>query len=751
MVKSMIFIVKWQTIILLVLAGLGLQLRNNLLIEELLFFRGIVAVGTQEGHIYLLDIALDDADDSKAAGYSLTFLESDETNPAETFSIYIGSSQNSSNGNTDGLASIRAAALRKGEHLCMALNDWSYVTENKIFRHTNSVGNEETAHFDKSNVVVSALKYVPQLASLVVGFNFGAWQLFNLMQSSTSMTMSTAQYSSVYDKEKSLPVTMFTFQEPENDPRNFCYIWTVKCDSDWDTEHEKKSDLSSKATISLFALAYESRDDGGDQYGVLYSGLTQCNRSFQHVLEADPQLNQEVIGSLCLAGYTLEPAVTRNLVGAGENMGLDTSENDNILCSLGMCTFLWQTIAKISDSEQISQYYMGIFDLNAWYQEHMPSYVQLESGVQCPYLSIFCLDDAITSPNNVYNMNEQQAIEQLPSSLIHACVDMSSISRYQSLSKVEQHFFPSSLAFELICLMNSGFLYATHLGLQRKVLLELQTRGRSSLVEPDHLFQLCSIAGLISNDTQASISKDSKNVDQRSALLTVALENHLVHFLIGCILQWSDGKYAQAGCTIQYVLDWSWSYVSNMKQNVIDKITTPLFDWSCLELNESTRKSLGQASQQLKHLCIVIAEIMKVVATGSGYLRESDYYRELSLKYSVTQLINTYLEVILWFFNTGLLPERPPSNDLNGVNPYPASHLAMKYDDRRKEMKKRLEDWNYNAEIVPSLIIDGLCEELGPEMKTNFEREGGGRTEYPPPNLRSLLLAYLIHKVSLIQ
>ena len=37
------------------LAGLGLQLRNNLLAEELMFFRGIVAVGTQEGHIYVFD------------------------------------------------------------------------------------------------------------------------------------------------------------------------------------------------------------------------------------------------------------------------------------------------------------------------------------------------------------------------------------------------------------------------------------------------------------------------------------------------------------------------------------------------------------------------------------------------------------------------------------------------------------------------------------------------------------------------
>ena len=50
------------------LGALGMQQRNNLLTEELMFFRGIVAVGTQEGHVYLLDIALDDADDSTAAG-----------------------------------------------------------------------------------------------------------------------------------------------------------------------------------------------------------------------------------------------------------------------------------------------------------------------------------------------------------------------------------------------------------------------------------------------------------------------------------------------------------------------------------------------------------------------------------------------------------------------------------------------------------------------------------------------------------
>ena len=348
--------------------------------------------------------------------------------------------------------------------------------------------------------------------------------------------------------------------------------------------------------------------------------------------------------------------------------------------------------------------------------------------------------------NMIGNPSPVPEYDHTAKGLIHVCVDMSTISRYQSLSKVEQHFYPSSLAFELICLLNNGIVYASHLGLQRKVLLELQSRGRSNLVEPDHLFQLCSIAGLISNDTVATISKESSSFDQRSALLTVALEHHLVNFLIGCVNQWNDGKYAYAGCTAKFILDWAWSCVCSMKKN-IDKITIPLFDWSSIELDESTRKSLVQISQQLKHLSLIIAEIMKMPANGSYFSAESEYYKELRLKHSITQLINMYLEVTLWFLNAGLLPERPPSNDVNGENPYPASHLAINYDERRRYMKSKLEDWNYLNKGIHCLIIDGLCEEMGDEMKTNFEREGEGRKEYPPPNLRSLLLAYLIHRV----
>ena len=730
------------------LAGLGLNLRNNLLAEELLFFRGIVAVGTQEGHIYLLDIALDDAEDSRAAGYTPTFLESDETNPAEPFLIDIGSSQNLTESGKPSLANTRAAALRRGEHLCIELNEFAYTKGKNIFCHTsNPTG--KTSHFDETNVVVTALKYVPQLASLLAGFNFGSWQMFNLMQCSNASIESSATYSSSYDKENSLPVTSFSFQEPENDPRNFCYIWSVKCDNDWDTEAEKISHLETKATIALYALAYENRDDGGDQYGVLYNGLTQCNKTFDHCLQSEPQFNPDVTGSVCIANYTLEPGSARNASGAGATIGLDLSEVDNSLGNLGISAFLWQCYTKNDKNERVSRHYLGIFDLNSWYQEHMPSYVQLEDGVQCPYFSFCSLEEVLTASNmdthgSAYHESQGTNI----TNLIHVCVDMSTISKYNSLSKVEQHYYPSSLAFELICLMNNGFVYASHLGLQRKVLLELLTRGRSNLVEPDHLFQLCTIAGLIGNDTMASISKDNASIDQRSALLTVALEHHLVNFLIGCVTQWSDGKYSYAGCTLKFLLEWAWNSVSNTKQNVIDKLTIPLFDWSCVEASETTRKSLVQSSQQLKHLCIVIGELMKISGPGIHFQTDYEYIRELHLKHSVTQLINTYLEVILWFLNAGLLPEIPSSNS---DSPYPAALLAIKYDNRRKEMKNRLLKWEYLKEDTHCLIIDGLCKEMGPEMASNFERECEERKEYPPPNFRSLLLTYLIHKVTIIQ
>ena len=212
------------------------------------------------------------------------------------------------------------------------------------------------------------------------------------------------------------------------------------------------------------------------------------------------------------------------------------SDHDGIASNLGLSLFLWET--HLSGDDQPA-FYFGLFDLNAWYQSQMPCRVTLEAQHQCPYFSICSLEDALQAASQSHSETTRKNDADI-ASLINIGIDLSSISRYQSLSSAEQHFFPSSLAFDMTCLFERGFVYASNLGLQRKVLLELQSTGREGLVEPQHLYKLCVISGLISDP-----SLDVDNVDfagQRSLLLTVALENHLVSLLTGCIMHWKDGK-----------------------------------------------------------------------------------------------------------------------------------------------------------------------------------------------------------------
>ena len=69
--------------------------------------------------------------------------------------------------------------------------------------------------------------------------------------------------------------------------------------------------------------------------------------------------------------------------------------------------------------------------------------------------------------------------------------------RYKSTSNAEQHFFPSSLAFNFMCLLDFGLIHAAHLGFQRKVLLELRSQGKDDLVEPNALYSVCLLVPFI--------------------------------------------------------------------------------------------------------------------------------------------------------------------------------------------------------------------------------------------------------------
>ena len=718
-----------------------------------MFFYGTVAVGTHEGHVYLLDLALDAfgdvEDDNDVSGYRGAAAEngddqdamvSTEARPASLHFLSV------SDGAFENIAAVRQRLARRSAHLCLRLNDVSFAS-NRTFQHISS-SSGDSVYFPVERVAVCALKFVPQLASLAVGLNFGAFQLWNLSRL-------CVEFSSTYAGTESLPLTGFTFQEPENDPRNFCYLWTMQSEDDFET-HEEKMSVSSLGAVTLHALSYDHRDEA-DQYGVLYSGLASCQARFAHTMLADPLVERDVVGSIGLACSALAPPHARGaLAAAGAQAALaDVTDPDALAGNPGLAAFLWE--AHYADEDQ-PDFYFGLFDLNAWYQAQMPQCVELEEDAaqQCPYFTFTSLEDVVQAAREgSFGGGGGGGGGRAASNVVGVGVDLSSLSRYQSLTNAEQHFYPSSLAFDMTCLLDGGIVCCANLGFQRKVLLELLSQGRSGLVEPQHLHQLCLAAGLIVREDGphgggggggSVLSAFSDVREQRAQLLTVALENHLVNLLTGCIAHWRDGKYAQADCTLKFILDWAWERLTHTKQ-MIDRVTLGLFDLSTVELNEVTRRSLVQSSQHLRHLCSVLEQLAATAHSAEdGLLVASEEgVVELGTKCEAAALVNQYLKVLMWFFDAGLLPEVPEDpacvDPQFSNSPYPYSLLLPLYKNKRAKMKQLLARF---ADVeAPCLIVDGLCRQLGDVLEANFERDGGDGL-FPPPSLHALLSLYLI-------
>ena len=104
-------------------------------------------------------------------------------------------------------------------------------------------------------------------------------------------------------------------QEPEDDPRNFCYVWSVQGDNDFDTEREKSVNLDSKATATLHALSFRDRrqttvtagaDDGGGSKRVRmlsYSQISSCSPRFAFTLDSDKLDSDFQVPSVCTFFY----------------------------------------------------------------------------------------------------------------------------------------------------------------------------------------------------------------------------------------------------------------------------------------------------------------------------------------------------------------------------------------------------------------------------------------------------------------
>ncbi|XP_052759719.1 protein ELYS-like [Mya arenaria] len=648
--------------------------------EHLTYFIGLVAVGTNTGHIILVDLCLDDQE-----------FYSDEELPSHLHMI---------SPRVRDIENQRFHCMSQGLHLAMDINETMFTRSGFEYQKPDGLVMKT---FRPDMVAVTCLRYTPQAGLLIVGFNFGCFQLWKLH-------VPVLEYSSRLESEP-LPISHITYQEPENDPKNFCYIWVARGQPEMDDGGYDPS----VSSIALYQLAFNHKAFYSN-YGVFYDGLASVGLRMEHNLTANLvqtgsnfEGSSKVISCSNMSDPFYQPPAVQQKDESFEEAGQGPD--------LSLCMFVWET----TDGQSHVGRYLAVFDINRWYQAQMPASVRYVSGLQdvCAYFSWCKLDSAVEKASN--------------DTLVAAHVSADRLRRFDSSLPMppEQHFYPSALAFDTLLVFETGVLSARYLGSQRQILCHMEMQGPGVLVLPQELHSTCIHVGLLPRPASI-VAVHPTLAAQREALFSVALEYNLVNFIKTCIAQWADGEYEHQGCTLKSVLDWTWDTVSKLKHQ-IDTLSAPLYNWSGLTLDERAVQTLVQCNQKLANLICVL----KVFVSQTGPISVAGE-AELNSKILVTSLINQHLSVVMWFFSVGLLPENDDTEvTLGGQYCYPATSLMSAYKSRREE----LAGIHVDVGETDLLLIDGLVEHIG--VKSVWDREGGTGL-YPPPSLHALLSCYLL-------
>ncbi|XP_038671311.1 protein ELYS isoform X1 [Scyliorhinus canicula] len=623
--------------------------------QSLRWFFGIIAVVTDTGHVLLIDLCLDDFSCSQS-----------EQEPADLEVV---------NRSPGEIPQMRETVMREGRHLCFQLQS-------------------------PSAVAATAMSYVPRTNQLVVGFANGYVQLWNLK------TLKKEYYSQLEGGK--VPVYAFTFQEPENDPRNCCYLWAVQSAQDGEGD---------VVSLHLLQLAFGDRKclTSGQ---ILYEGLEYCEERYTQDLTYEAFSSRTSNTNARLLGcQTIEKF--RNH-GDREESVTEASSPDT-----SVSIFSWQVNTY---GQRRPSTYLGIFDINRWYHAQMPD--SLRAGEQlhnCPYFALWSLDAIVCMTFPYY--------------LLDVLVHERSLSRGvpPSYPPPEQFFNPSTYNFDATCLVNSGLVHMTCSGFQKETLNYLKKTGPFlSEAIPDG-YSRCLMAGLLSPrlaDVQPSCLTQEEKLE---AILSAAVESSSLGLITGCIKQWTAEEQPRSAASLRFVLEWTWKKITRTKEE-LDNICIPLFDGSCHFIDPHTLQSLQHCQMLLSNLTTIV----------SCFLTEAQELTERGLvdlmnKRLVGTLLSQYTQVVLWFCRAGLLPEGSDDVDVlqlsRPIYNYP---IIQNYYTSRRHKLGRLSKGRWCSDC---LLIDGMVSETGDCIEHLWKRDEGGTGKYPPSTLHALLDVYLLENV----
>ncbi|XP_068084349.1 protein ELYS [Anabrus simplex] len=523
-----------------------------------------------------------------------------------------------------------------------------------------------------------------------------------------------------------LPVVHLGFQEPSDDPRNFCYLWAV---------HSSTAESSgTRGPLAyMYALFFKSKD-WLDGYGYLYRDFQSCRLRLEYIMPTLDCGKKKVVASRCVSYQTLNSISQRNVL----EPEYDDSASENDLCA-----FVWEVYGSEGETKATR---LSLFDLNQWYKDQMPSCVEDDDdddSLNPCYLVTFSLADIWKCKS--------------PGPLLDVRIDPHNVQLFKSFQSHEEYFQPSALSFISRSLLGEKIVSVTHPGVQRFILSKMDEEGPLVLLDPKLLFENCFKVGLrpLLVELPVNINIISE-VEMRHYLLSVALENGKQDFLHHCAKQWANGSHSKAGCTLHMLVDWSYHRASVLKTHA-HSLCEPLFNHSGDRLDKNQRAILDNCILQLHHLSTLFQTIMECTQNYSS----KEFLEEIDAVARALKLVDMYFAVLQWFLNGGLLPEFPEDSVVDNYDeernspefvlqniPYPVTALRRIYQRRRKE----LEDVSSMCGESLPLFIDSLLSHESPEGVARVAElwcSDGGDDSYPPPSLQSLLQTYLIEGISI--
>ncbi|KAJ7988971.1 hypothetical protein DPEC_G00314720 [Dallia pectoralis] len=622
--------------------------------QSLRWFFGVAAVVTDLGHVFLLDLCLDDL----SCGQSEL-----EASDLEVVTKSLSE-----------IPRLREQDSRQGRHLCLQLSS-------------------------PTGTSATALHYIPRTNQLAVGFSDGYLQLWN-------MKTLKKEYHSQLEGGR-VPVYAFTFQEPENDPRNCCYLWAVQSAQD----HE-----GDVVSLHLLQLAFSERKclTSGK---ILYEGLEYCEERYSQELgSAAFPLRAQTTNTRLLSCQTIEKF--------RHHPDRDDSVNEVASPDTSVSIFSWQVKAYGQGSPTT---YISVFDINRWYHAQMPDSLRPgESLRSCPYLAVWSLDSVVEMTT--------------PCPLLDVLVHERSLSRGlpYTCPPPEQFFNPTMYNFDATCLLNTGIVHFTCSGYQKETLSFLKKAAPCSSDAISNGYSRCLMSGLLSArlaDVQPSCLSQE---EQLNAILSTAVETSSLGLITGCIKQWTAEEQPGSAVNLRYILEWAWDKVVHTKKE-LDAICAPLFD-------SSSNFTDPQTLQHLQHSQRLLANLSTIFHCLLNEAQELTQRGLLGLinKNLVSSLISQYAQVVLWFCRTGLLPEVSDEDAVQISRPfYSYSVIENEYTIRREEMQ-HLSKGKWCADC---LMIDGLVAQCGDRLVDLWKRDEGGTGLYPPSSLHALLDIYLLENI----